>query len=134
MAKKAKFNPKTPAQQPTPEAQQQTQEARITANGRVISEHPATFITPAKLRALFEDAEGNDIQAQHELFADMEERDSAIAAALATRKLAVLGLDWRVAEPRHANGSGKDKREPPESSLPPPRKVILTTLPTWTIC
>lgn len=103
MAKKAKFNPKTPAQQPTPEAQRQTQEARITANGRVISEHPATFITPAKLRALFEDAEGNDIQAQHELFADMEERDSAIAAALATRKLAVLGLDWRVAEPRHAS-------------------------------
>ena len=93
MAKKAKFNPKTPAQKPTPEAQRQTQEARITANGRVIAEHPSTFITPAKLRALFEDAEGNDIQAQHELFADMEERDSAIAAALATRKMAVLGLD-----------------------------------------
>lgn len=103
MARKAKFNPQTPAQQPTPEAQRQTQEARITANGRVISEHPSTFITPAKLRALFEDAEGNDIQAQHELFADMEERDSAIAAALATRKLAVLGLDWRVVEPRGAN-------------------------------
>ena len=103
MAKKAKFNPKTPAQKPTAEAQRQTQEARITANGRVISEHPATFITPAKLRALFEDAEGNDIQAQHELFADMEERDSAIAAALATRKLAVLGLDWRIAELRDAS-------------------------------
>ena len=111
MAKKAKFNPKTPAQQPTPEAQRQTQEARITANGRVISEHPATFITPAKLRALFEDAEGNDIQAQHELFADMEERDSAIAAALATRKLAVLGLDWRVAEPRGANPAGQQLAE-----------------------
>ena len=103
MAKKAKFNPKTPAQQPTPEAQRQTQEARITANGRVIAEHPSTFITPAKLRALFEDAEGNDIQAQHELFADMEERDSAIAAAFSTRKLAVLGLDWRLAEPRDAS-------------------------------
>nr|DAK34977.1 MAG TPA: portal [Caudoviricetes sp.] len=103
MAKKAKFNPKTPAQQPTPEAQRQTQEARITANGRVISEHPSTFITPAKLRALFDDAESNDIQAQHELFADMEERDSAIAAAFSTRKLAVLGLDWRIAEPRDAS-------------------------------
>lgn len=103
MAKKAKFNPKTPTQKPTPEAQRQTQEARITANGRVIAEHPATFITPVKLRALFEDAEGNDIQAQHELFADMEERDSAIAAAFSTRKLAVLGLDWRIAEPRDAS-------------------------------
>lgn len=103
MARKAKFNPQTPAQQPTPEAQRQTQEARITANGRVISEHPSTFITPAKLRTLFDDAESNDIQAQHELFADMEERDSAIAAAFSTRKLAVLGLDWRLAEPRDAS-------------------------------
>ncbi len=103
MAKQPKFHPKNAAQQPIPEAKRQTQEARITANGRVISEHPSTFITPAKLRALFDDAESNDIQAQHELFADMEERDSAIAAALATRKMAVLGLDWRVTEPRHAS-------------------------------
>lgn len=103
MAKQPKFHPKNAAQQPIPEAQRQTQEARITANGRVISEHPSTFITPAKLRALFDDAESNDIQAQHELFADMEERDSAIAAAFSTRKLAVLGLDWRIAEPRDAS-------------------------------
>jgi len=115
MAKKAKFNPKTPAQKPTPEAQRQTQEARITANGRVIAEHPSTFITPAKLRALFEDAEGNDIQAQHELFADMEERDSAIAAALATRKMAVLGLDWRVTEPRGANPAEQQLAEAAQS-------------------
>lgn len=115
MAKKAKFNPKTPAQKPTPEAQRQTQEARITANGRVIAEHPSTFITPAKLRALFDDAEGNDIQAQHELFADMEERDSAIAAALATRKMAVLGLDWRVTEPRGANPAEQQLAEAAQS-------------------
>jgi len=103
MAKQANFNPKNRVQAQDKTAKRQTQEARITANGRVIAEHPSTFITPAKLRTLFDDAEGNDIQAQHELFADMEERDSAIAAALATRKMAVLGLDWRVTEPRGAN-------------------------------
>ena len=115
MAKQTKFHPKNAAQQPIPEAQRQTQEARITANGRVIAEHPSTFITPAKLRALFDDAEGNDIQAQHELFTDMEERDSAIAAALATRKMAVLGLDWRVTEPRGANPAEQQLAEAAQS-------------------
>lgn len=115
MAKKRKFNPKTPMQTPDPAAQRQTQEARITANGRVISEHPSTFITPAKLRALFDDAESNDIQAQHELFTDMEERDSAIAAAFSTRKLAVLGLDWRLAEPRDASPAEQQLTEAAQS-------------------
>ncbi|WP_274571562.1 DUF935 domain-containing protein [Neisseria leonii] len=79
----------------------QTLDARITANGRVITDHPSTQITPAKMRTLFEDAESGDMTAQHELFADIEERDSAIAAALGTRKLALLGLDWRIAPPRN---------------------------------
>ena len=80
----------------------QTIEARITAASRVIADHPANAITPAKLKALFDDAEAGNITAQHELFADIEERDSAIAAALGTRKRAVLTLDYRIAAPRNA--------------------------------
>ncbi|WP_066076041.1 phage portal protein family protein [Bergeriella denitrificans] len=83
----------------------QTMDARITANGRVIADHPSNQITPAKMRALFDDAENGDITAQHELFADIEERDSAIAAALGTRKLALLGLDWRVTPPRNPSAA-----------------------------
>ncbi|WP_431606466.1 phage portal protein family protein [Kingella negevensis] len=83
----------------------QTNEARITANGRVIADHPSNHITPAKMRGLFEDAENGDITAQHELFTDIEERDSAIAAALQTRKMSVLGLDWRIVAPRQANAT-----------------------------
>lgn len=98
MAKKDKKNAKIP-QNP------QTDEARITANGRVIAEHPSHHITPAKMRGLFEDAENGDITAQHDLFADIEERDSAIAAALQTRKMSVLGLDWRIAAPRQATAA-----------------------------
>ena len=87
---------------------QQTDEARITANGRVIAGHPSQQITPAKLRALFEDAESGDITAQHELFVDIEERDSAIASALGTRKMAILGLDWRIAAPRQATAGEEE--------------------------
>ncbi|WP_038328388.1 DUF935 domain-containing protein [Kingella kingae] len=95
----AKTNKKTVKTPKNP----QTQKARITANGRVIADHPSNHITPAKMRGLFEDAENGDITAQHELFADIEERDSAIAAALQTRKMSVLGLDWRIVAPRQAN-------------------------------
>lgn len=98
MAKKDKKNAKIPKNP-------QTNEVRITANGRVIADHPSNHITPAKMRALFEDAESGDITAQHELFADIEERDSAIAAALQTRKMSVLGLDWRIVAPRQANST-----------------------------
>lgn len=98
MAKKDKKNAKIPKNS-------QTNEARITANGRVIADHPSHHITPAKMRALFEDAENGDITAQHELFADIEERDSAIAAALQTRKMSLLGLDWHISEPHQATAA-----------------------------
>lgn len=85
-----------------PEQTLQTNAADITATGRVIAEHPSHFITPQKMRSLFEDAEMGDITAQHELFADIEEKDSDIAANMGTRKRALLTLDWRVNPPRHA--------------------------------
>ncbi len=80
----------------------QTNEARVTETGRIISEHPSNKITPAKLKTIFEDAERGDITAQHELFMDIEERDSCIGANIQTRKRAILTLDWRIAEPRNA--------------------------------
>lgn len=80
----------------------QTDEAMVTANGRVLSDHPSNHITPAKLKSILEDAESGDITAQHELFMDIEEQDSAIGANIQTRKRAILTLDWRIAEPRNA--------------------------------
>ncbi|WNS83242.1 DUF935 domain-containing protein [Neisseria sp. DTU_2021_1001991_1_SI_NGA_ILE_055] len=85
-----------------PDAELQTDVAQMTATGRVIAEHPSTFITPQKMRSLFEEAETGDITAQHELFADIEERDSDIGANMGTRKRALLTLDWRVSPPRNA--------------------------------
>ncbi|HHF6827005.1 TPA: DUF935 domain-containing protein [Haemophilus influenzae] len=80
----------------------QTDEAMVTANGRILSDHPSNRITPSKLKSILEDAENGDITAQHELFMDIEEQDSAIGANIQTRKRAILTLDWRIAEPRDA--------------------------------
>ena len=80
----------------------QTDEAMVTANGRVLSDHPSNRITPSKLKSILEDAENGDITAQHELFMDIEEQDSSIGANIQTRKRAILTLDWRIAEPRNA--------------------------------
>ena len=80
----------------------QTDEAMVTETGRVLSDHPSNRITPSKLKSILEDAENGDITAQHELFMDIEEQDSAIGANIQTRKRAILTLDWRIAEPRNA--------------------------------
>lgn len=80
----------------------QTDEAKVTATGRVLDDHPSAKITPSKLKSILDDAENGDIQAQHQLFMDIEEQDSSIAANMMTRKRSILTLDWRIVEPRNA--------------------------------
>lgn len=80
----------------------QTDDAEVTATGSVLDDHPSAKITPSKLKQILEDAENGDIQAQHQLFMDIEEQDSSIAANMMTRKRSVLTLDWRIVEPRNA--------------------------------
>lgn len=80
----------------------QTDDAEVTATGRVLDDHPSAKITPSKLKQILEDAENGDIQAQHQLFMDIEEQDSSIAANIMTRKRSVLTLDWHIVEPRNA--------------------------------
>lgn len=80
----------------------QTDDAEVIATGRILDDHPSAKITPSKLKQILEDAENGDIQAQHQLFMDIEEQDSSIAANMMTRKRSVLTLDWRIVEPRNA--------------------------------
>ncbi|KEZ23482.1 Mu-like prophage protein gp29 [Glaesserella parasuis] len=89
----------------------QTDLAEITATGRVLSDHPSNFITPAKMKQIFDDAENGDITAQHELFMDIEERDSAIFANIQTRKRAALGVDWMIQAPRNATPAEEKLRD-----------------------
>lgn len=70
--------------------------------------HPSRGLTPAKLARIMEAAEQGDIQSQHELFLDMEEKDGHIFAEMSKRRRALLTVDWDIAPPR--NPSGKEKK------------------------
>lgn len=80
----------------------QTEEAGVVATGRVLDDHPSNKISPKKLKGILDDAENGDIQAQAQLFMDIEEQDSTIAANILTRKRATLTLDWTINAPRNA--------------------------------
>lgn len=80
----------------------QTDEARVMETGHRLDDHPAYHLDPKKLKSLLEDAERGNIQAQAQLFMDIEEQDSDIGNALQTRKRAMLTLDWTINAPRNA--------------------------------
>lgn len=97
MAKKQK-NGKV--QKNAPAEELQTHAAQITTLHRVMSEHPAGNLTPSRLKSILESAEYGDIQAQHDLYCDIEE-DSAIGSAMSTRKNAILTLNYTLEPPRN---------------------------------
>lgn len=66
-------------------------------------EHPVVGLTPACLHRLLTDAEQGNLQAQADLFCDMEERDGHIFSEMDKRKKAINGLDWNVTPPRNAS-------------------------------
>ncbi|OOH92193.1 hypothetical protein BMT54_01320 [Pasteurellaceae bacterium 15-036681] len=89
----------------------QSDEARVMENGRVLDDHPSNKISPAKLKSILEDAENGDITAQHQLFMDIEEQDTAIGSNIATRKRAVLTLGWKIYAPRNATPAEEKLKE-----------------------
>jgi len=70
---------------------------------REFAEHPSKGLTPAKLYAILSEAESGHLKAQHDLFADMEEKDAQIAADMGKRKLSLAGLEWQIAPPDQPN-------------------------------
>jgi phage gp29-like protein len=75
---------------------------------RQVANHPSRGITPARLNEILLAAEQGDLMAQHELFADMEERDSNIYTELSKRKRASIKLDWDIVPPRNASKEEQD--------------------------
>ncbi len=86
----------------------QTGAARLAHVHKQIQGHPARGLTPARLNAILQDAEGGDITAQHELFADMEERDAHLFAELSKRRRSVAKLEWDIVPPRNASKQEQD--------------------------
>jgi len=74
---------------------------------REFAEHPSKGLTPARLAAIFIEAEQGNMIAQAELFQDMREKDTHIGAELSKREMAVKKLDWELRPPRDATASEK---------------------------
>lgn len=87
------------------------QTAHLTGLAKEFASHPAKGLTPAKLARILIEAEQGQLQAQAELFMDMEERDAHLFAEMSKRKRAVLGLDWTIEPPRNASAAEKADAE-----------------------
>lgn len=75
--------------------------------------HPSTGLDIQRVYALFSAAEQGDIQAQSDLFTDMEERDGHLFAELSKRKRALLTLPFSVKPPPDATEAEKKWRRRP---------------------
>ena len=70
-------------------------------------EHPVVGLTPARLHKLLLGAEQGSLQAQADLFADMEERDGHIFSEMDKRRKGVNGLPWGINPPKNATDQEK---------------------------
>ena len=98
MAKK-KFKSKTQDRS----ALEQNQTADIAWLANQWQEHPVVGLTPTSLHRLLTEAERGNLQAQADLFCDMEERDGHIFSEMDKRKKGINGLSWGVNPPKNAS-------------------------------
>ncbi|MDS7929616.1 DUF935 domain-containing protein [Acinetobacter sp. V102_4] len=84
-----------------------TQTAEVAWLSSQWQEHPVIGLTPQRLHQLLTDAEQGNLQAQADLFCDMEERDGHIFSEMDKRKKGVNGLAWVVNPPKNANEQEK---------------------------
>lgn len=80
-----------------------TQTAEVAWFTNQWQEHPVVGLTPQRLHQLLTNAEQGDLQAQADLFSDMEERDGHLFSEMDKRKKGVNGLSWSVNPPRNAS-------------------------------
>ncbi|MCH7357440.1 DUF935 domain-containing protein [Acinetobacter sp. NIPH 1958] len=102
MAKKDRSSKK---QDRTALASQQT--AEVSWLSSQWQEHPVVGMTPQRLHQLLTDAEQGNLQAQADLFCDMEERDGHIFSEMDKRKKGVNKLAWGVNPPKRASEQEK---------------------------
>ena len=86
-------------------------EARQTAEVSWLShqwqEHPVLGLTPQRLHQLLTNAEQGNLQAQADLFCDIEERDGHVFSEMDKRKKGVNSLAWNVVPPKNASEAEK---------------------------
>ncbi|SAI74577.1 Mu-like prophage protein gp29 [Bordetella ansorpii] len=95
-----------------PITREQLQESQTARLGHLLTEwenHPTRGLTPARLAQILQNAERGDITAQHEMFADMEEKDGHLFSVMQTRRLTVSQLEWSVSPPEGATAAEKSE-------------------------
>ena len=97
----AKKKPKSKTQDRSALEQNQTADVAWLANQW--QEHPVVGLTPQRLHQLLTNAEQGNLQAQADLFCDMEERDGHIFSEMDKRKKGINGLAWGVNPPKNAS-------------------------------
>ena len=95
--------------QPRTLAEPQTDQAATQHLHRTWGDHPVHGLTPQRMAALMEGAEGGDLARQSDLFADMRDTDPHLDAEMGKRERAILTLPWSVEPPR--NPSAREKRQ-----------------------
>lgn len=71
------------------------------------SSYPSQGLTPEKLARILKEADSGHVASQAMLFQEMEEKDAHLYSVLASRKLAVTGLEMEILP---ASDSAEDKR------------------------
>ncbi len=84
-------------------ALEQNQTAEVAWLANQWQDHPVVGLTPAAMHRLLTDAEQGNLQAQADLFSDMEERDGHIFSEMDKRKKGLNGLSWGVKPPKNAS-------------------------------
>jgi phage gp29-like protein len=70
--------------------------------------HPSRGLTPSKLAGILDQAERGNMQAQFELYEDMEEKDGHVYAEMGKRRRALLSLEAEVVPPPNASKKEQD--------------------------
>lgn len=90
---------------------QEPQTARLAQLRAEFDTHPMRGLTPPRLAQIMQRAEEGDLTAQHELFADMEEKDGHLFSVMDQRRSAVKELDWDIVPPDNATAAEKADAE-----------------------
>lgn len=94
-----------------PAALREPQTARVARYARPWHESALSGLKPATVAAMLREADAGDLSAQARLFADMQDRDAMIAAAMQQRALAVARLPRKIEPPKDASAAERRAAE-----------------------
>lgn len=83
------------------------QTAQLTSLQHEWQGHPTRGLTPSRLASIMDAAEQGNLIAQCELYEDMEEKDTHLAAEMGKRRRAITQIEWDVVPPRSPYASEK---------------------------